>query len=266
MALSRSLVPLAVLALAGVALSQESSPGEARREGIRELEDLEPDFPVRMEDARVLRYRVREIQLLSRYERTRDARDRGLVDARFVYGLAPRLQVLAGLPYGFGSADRRAGGFASGAAVIEALYNLGPERRGLPAFALGLGETFPGTFGTGYETAIKLVATRSIGVLEHQQRVHANLEVLLPSAPGEEARRSRIGAVVGYDHVFDPRTLGLVDLAYEQEPERGADGTIFEFGLRRRAGATSLLGLGVGFGVGGGAPRQRVTLGFQVSF
>ena len=258
------LLPLPPFAALAKTLFQEPSrTEETRRETVRELEDLEPDFPIRTEDAVVLGYRAREVQFLTRYDRTREGDDAAILDARFVYGLAPRLQVLAGIPYGFGTAGRRAGAFASGDAVLEALYNLGPERNGRPSFAVGLGETFPTGLGEGYETAAKLVATRT---LSSGDRLHANLETIFSSDVGEDERRTRLGATLGYDRVLDARTLALADLAYEQERERGGEGTVFELGLRRRTGPRSLLAAGVGFGLGGSAPRPRATLGFQLSF
>ena len=250
-----ALAPLALsLALSGGALASDHT-------------NLERDLPVRIEDAYVLGYGGREFQSLLRYERTGAGKDRYLIDGRYEVGFARNWQARVSVPYQFGDADKRGGGYPSGNVSAEIFYNFNTESLDLPAFALALSERFPtGTGGDSYETGVEFIATRTLRGSPAFQRVHANLGATFASSPGPGERRTRLDATLGYQRRIQTMTMLIGDVFWEQGRRSDEESYVAELGLRRQYDPLTVISFGLGAGLNRDAPKYRATLSIQRSF
>ena len=231
------------------------------------LSDLEPERPIRIEDARPVSYRA----FSGAVDWTYNVRQAHLNDHgpgfSLVYGAARSLELGGSVRYVTRPGRNALRGVSSGDIVLHALYGLTTESAGWPALALRAGVEFPtGLDSKGTDLQVAGLVTRTIGSL----RLHGNLHWTRLGATTGTERHDRVEGVLGIDLLPKPRgltdTLLLADLAYRTNPVR--DGTAIvavELGARQRIGPQTLFFVGAGSELTGEADRARLRLRAGIS-
>ena len=224
--------------------------------------NLEEGLPVRVEDAYPTAFRNRELQLRVGWERTDEGQDRGTLEPRLEFGIAPNWQLKLGAPFNVGDADRR----GSGDLQIGALYNFNQESLSLPAFALSGKLDIPtGEDSEGVDTTLKFIMTRTVDDA-NLGRFHLNLEWGHNFSALDDERDDTFAIIPGYSFRLNTDTMIVADFIREWEMESGKESNIFEVGARYQLEPLTVLSLGVGAGIGDDSPDFRVAFGFQLSF
>ncbi len=227
--------------------------------------NIEEGAPTQIEDAYPLAYGDREVQGVLRYDRTKDGKNRLVLDPRLEFGIARNAQFKLSAPLIGGNADRR----NSGDVGAEFFYNFNQESLSVPALAASVRADLPtGKESQGLDTTWKLIATKSLGASEALQRLHLNLSWKNNASPRPDERRNFYVAAVGYSQRAGPDTVFVTDLVREQERERDQQMTLAEVGLRRQLTPLTALSAGIGTRLAGSSesPRLRITFALQHSF
>lgn len=220
--------------------------------------NLEEGLPTSLEDAYPTAYRNREIQFFTRYERTRDGKDRVTLNPRLEFGPFRNTQISIEAPFYTGSADRT----GSGDTRLEAFYNFNTESRKVPAFAVAGRITAPsGRNSRGVDTAIKFIATKSIS--NRFDRLHLNLELERNGGARFDERNTLYTAIFGYSGRVGADTVFVADFVRKQERMRGENSNIIEAGIRRQINPLTILTIGAGVGIGEQSPRFQIRIGIQ---
>lgn len=220
--------------------------------------NLEEGLPTSLEDAYPTAYRNREIQFFTRYERTRDGKDRVTLNPRLEFGAFRNTQISIEAPFYTGSADRT----GSGDIRLEAFYNFNTESRKVPAFAVAGRITAPsGRNSRGVDSAIKFIATKSIS--NRFDRVHLNLELERNGGARFDERNTLYTAIFGYSGRVGADTVFVADFVRKQERMRGENSNIIEAGIRRQINPLTILTIGAGVGIGEQSPRFQIRIGIQ---
>lgn len=227
--------------------------------------NLEEGIPLEIEDSYAASYLSREFQLASRFERTAEGKDVWMLVPRLEVGLPVRNSELSlSLPFEFGSAVAEEGLRNIG---VELLYNFNTEGKYLPAFAIAGEIEFPtGNGPEGVDTALKFIATRTIGWTSLLQRAYFNAAWLHNDDPQPHERDDRYKIVVGYAVHAGADTMILADYIHEQELERGVTSNIAELGVRRMLNPLTVIAVGAGVGLDNDSPDFRIRFGLQKSF
>lgn len=224
--------------------------------------NLEEGLPTELEDAYPVGYRGREIQSAVRYDRTRADENQLLLEPRLEFGVAPNTQVTLRVPFYVGNGDRT----GSGNIGLGALYNFNTEGLVLPALAIaGEGEIPTGKDSRGFDTALKLILTKSVSQ-SGLDRVHLNVAWHHNAGNDELEREHRYEAVVGYSRRINADWALVANFVREQEHHRGENSNVVELGTRWQVTPLSVLSFGAGAGIGEESPVARVTIGLQKSF
>lgn len=224
--------------------------------------NLEEGLPTRLEDAYPTAFRNRELQLRLGWERNDEGQDRGTLEPRLEFGIAPNAQLKVGAPFYLGDADRR----GSGDIQIEGLYNFNQESLSLPAFALAGGIDIPsGEDSEGVDTTLKFIMTKTVDDA-NLGRLHVNLEWGHNFSAQDDERDDTFAVVAGYSFRLNTDTMIVADFVREWEMERGKESNIAELGARYQLSPRWVLSGGVGIGIGDDSPDVRAIFGVQVSF
>jgi hypothetical protein len=220
--------------------------------------NLEEGLPTELEDAYPTAYRNREVQFFTRYERTRDGKDRVTFQPTLEFGVFRNAELKFTAPFFAGSADKT----GSGDIQAELLYNFNTESRKLPAFAVVGRVTAPsGRRSAGVDTAVKFIATKSIS--NRLDRLHLNLELERNGGARFDERNTLYRAIFGYSGRIGADTLFVADFVRKQERMRGENSNIVEAGFRRQINPLTIITFGAGVGIGEQSPKFRFTIGIQ---
>lgn len=220
--------------------------------------NLEEGLPTSLKSAYPTTYRNREIQFFTRYERTRDGKDRVTLNPRLEFGVFRNTQLSIEAPFYTGSADRT----GSGDIRLEALYNFNTESRKVPAFAVAGRITAPsGRNSRGVDTAVKFIATKSMS--NRFDRLHLNLELERNGGARFDERNTLYTAIFGYSGRIGADTLFVADFVRRQERLRGENSNIIEAGIRRQINPLTILTIGAGVGIGEQSPKFQIRIGIQ---
>jgi hypothetical protein len=227
-----------------------------------ELHDLEEGVPVELEDVYPTPAHEKQVQLVTRYERTREHTDEGDVIARVQYGFAQDWQAAVGVPMHFGDTRH------SGDVELAVFRKLAQEQGGWPAFAASLQADLPsGRDSHGLDTTLKLIATRSLRQGDEQSpRMHVNLAWMHNAGPLPDERADGWRAIAGYSQPIGQENVVVGDVRYERSTDVGHDGGLVELGWLHQVKESTTLGLSAGAGIGPQSPRARVTFSLQQSF
>jgi len=226
------------------------------------LSDLEPERPVRIEDARPVSYRAFSGSVDWTYNlRQGNLNDHG-PGFSLLYGAARSLEVGAGLRYVTRPGRNASRGISSGDIVLHALYGLTTETARFPALAFRAGVEFPtGLDSKGTDLHLAVLATRSFDSF----RIHGNVSYTRLGAVASMEKNERFEGVAGVDFVTGRRgltdTLVVADVAVGSNPVRNANTMVtVEIGARRRIGPQTFLFAGAGSDLTGEPDRARMRL------
>lgn len=227
-------------------------------------DNLEKGLPTAAQDAYPIAFRALEAQLALGYQKP-DEDDGGVViTPRLEIGLAPNLQVAAGVTF-ITDGDRD----HSGDVRLDGLYNLNQETIWLPAIALAADVAFPtGENSQGVRTTALLVLTKGL-MPWWTDRWHVNVGWEFLSDAGDEERDQRFQVLLGYSRPLDTDTIVVLDAVRQQGEDDGSPWeTMAEVGLRRQITPLAVASLagGIEFIDHAGYAGVRVTAGLQRSF
>lgn len=231
--------------------------------------NLEDGFGTQMEDAYPTAYRNREAQLLTRYTRTGDDKNKVLLNPNIEFGPFRNTEIEVGIPVILGNADKS----TSGNINISALYNFNTEGLVLPAFAIaGRVELPTGIESEGVDFGGKLLFTKTI--THRLDRIHLNLNYFYNTNPIQQMesgqmiteRSERIVGIFGYSGRITPITILLVDYVYEQMRLKNKISHSIEVGLRQQATPRVVLSLGGSAGISADSPKFTLNIGIQRAF
>lgn len=231
-----SIRALHLAAVAGLA----SVPSAGRAQEDFRAADL--DRPIRVEDAKPIEFRAWELELGSR-----GSLEEGTSGLQAVFELKAGLIRSAQLGLEIESALRSFGSGAGTDAGVEAvsvhlLYGVLRETPSLPALAVRLEGSTPGTGAIGHEDAqlgIKGIATRSLGRL----RLHANGGYTVAS-DADGADYWRVGLGTDYPIGLFSRAV-LADVYAEIPTSQGRSRVWVDVGTRLQMTNRSVLDVGV---------------------
>lgn len=222
--------------------------------------NLEEGLPTQLEDAYPTAKRNREFQLVTRYERTDDGKDRVTLSPRVEFSFWRNSQMKVTAPFYTGSADKT----NSGDVEVELFYNFNTEGLRLPAFAVSGKVTAPsGRKSAGLDTAVKFIMTKSVS--NRLDRIHLNLQFQHNAGRRFDERSTLYQAIIGYSGRIGPDTIFVADFVREQERKRGENSNIIELGIRRQLNPLTVISIGVGAGIGEESPKFRISIGIQRS-
>ncbi|MBY0330919.1 MAG: hypothetical protein K2X49_09625 [Acetobacteraceae bacterium] len=235
-------------------------PGAARA---ADHANLDEGLPLQLRDAYPITRGSIEAQGLFRYDRGRsgDGRDAYRLEPRIEWGAFRNGQVTFRVPYTAGNSEARSGRGFAGAGL---LYNFNQERIFLPAFALEgeVAQRFGGRGGTGTETTLWGIATKTIGGYR-VRRISLNLGWIHRFDADPDERRNQYVFVAGYHQAIGPDTTLVLDYVRRQQERGERDANILEAGLRYQLDPRTVLSAGVGAGIGRDSPAVRVVFGIQ---
>lgn len=225
--------------------------------------NLEENFPTRLEDAYPIDYLGREIQCAFQFTRTGEGKELFLIEPRLEWGFARNWQGTLIVPVQFGSAVRD----GLGNVGLEALYNFNTDGIWLPAISIsGRADLPTAPDARGVDTTAKLLLTKGLGRTSFLNELHANLAWTHNAAPAEGERENVYSLAVGWSARLNADTVGVIDYVHEQQLEEHRMSNMLEAGIRRQITPRLVLSAGAGVGLTAGSPHFRATFGFQQSF
>lgn len=238
-----------------------SSPATALGAGGKA--NIEEGLPLTIESPYTIEKGGREVQLVTRYERTDEGEDDLLFEPRLEFGVWWNTELSVAAPFHFGSVPED----GLGPVNLELTYNLNQETLDLPAISFAGGLDFPtGDDAEGYDPFAKVLVSRTLGRSSYFHQAHFNLEYQWNDDVGATERAGRYTLALGYSARLNTDTLFLADVVREQEWEENVEMNLAEAGLRYQLLPQGVLSSGVGFGFGDESPDVRLTVGFQYEF
>ncbi len=227
-------------------------------------QSLSTNIPVQIEDALVTKYGNMTVQFDSRF--TRDPHGRGTSNLAtspvLKFGPLPGLQVDIGPSYNFG--DK--GSSNSGLGTLDALYQFNQDSRYVPSFALHAYYQTP--YGAGHKSAqytLRGIATKYLGD-EKAPRLHFNLTFIHLTQPSASQRTDQLEMAVGLSALLRSDTAIVADVVHGAKPDKRANQTFVDIGLRHEISETWSISGGIGVGVAQESPAFRVFFGLQKDF
>lgn len=224
--------------------------------------NLEDGLPISVVDTQPIGYLGREIQMLTRYELTKDGADQLLIEPRLEYGIIRNGQISLTGPVLLGE------NLEEGLRALraEALYAISRERLVLPGFALFVETKLPLDPEESFDPLLQLVVTKSVpGTMQHH-RFHLNGGVQFNTDEAAGEREAAYRFVVGYDARLFNDLIFLADYVREQDlEEEEAEHNLIELGLRHQLIPRIVVSAGAGFGFAAESPQIRPALALQAS-
>ena len=244
------------LALAALLSSATFARADAERYSI------DPDFPVRMEDAFPVGHGDGYVKVIGRYAHADDGTDTTTIQPEVAYGFAPNFDVHVLSPQIIGDGSRT----GSGDVNVNVQWLFLEQKQGdwFPSLALEGDVIAPsGTHSEGLDTILQLNATQTLSWSPAFDALHLNLTWTHNAAAASDQRDDGYNVIVGYSRrVFDDTVL-LADVLWEQTLSDHASGETVEIGVIQSVGEHVLLTAGVGVGVDD-SPDFTATVGIIV--
>jgi hypothetical protein len=251
--------PAAALA-AALLLAAGATGAVARGEGLEELNNLDINMPNTLDDAFAAERGSVTLLGAARYDNRRGHDNTVRLFPRLLVGVAEGLQATVQVPYtvGFGPGDDH------GVVSFGALYNFNRETAWLPAFAVSVeGGPAVGPGAHGGELRLFGIASKTVDP-QAFRRLHLNVAWFRTFDPGEEERRDRYRAALGYSQLLTPRAVLIANYLRETLEERGERAAnILEAGVRYQVSPGVVLGGALGAGIGRDSPRFRAIASVQ---
>jgi hypothetical protein len=227
-----------------------------------EIVEVEKGSPTQVEDAYPLAYRELDVEGLFRYERL-SQEHRFVLSPRLEYGFARNWQARVTTPFFIGTADIR----GSGDFQAEILRNFQTETKWTPALAVSLEGDFPtGHAAHGIDTTLKLLASKTLGKWGARPQAHLNFAWTHHGGrlPGE--RPDLYGIIVGYSQLLTSRLMLVGDYFRQQLTLAGHTEDVLELGVRKALSGTTLVAVGVGYGLNRDSRDFHIQTGIEVTW
>ena len=227
-----------------------------------DLEEVEKGSPTQVEDAYPLAYRELDVEGLFRYERL-SQEHRFVLSPRLEYGFAPNWQARVTIPFFTGNADIS----GSGDLQAEILRNFLTETKWTPALAVSVEGDFPtGHAAHGIDTTLKLLASKTLGKWAARPQAHFNLSWTHHGGRMPEERPDLYGIIVGYSQLLSSRLMLVADYFRQQLTLAGHTEDVLELGFRRVLSGTTVVALGVGYGLNKDSRDFHIQTGIEVTW
>ena len=224
--------------------------------------EVEKGSPTQVEDAYPLAYRELDVEGLFRYERL-SQEHRFVLSPRLEYGFAPNWQARVTVPFFTGNADIA----GSGDLQAEILRNFRPETKWTPALAVSVEGDFPtGHAAHGIDTTLKLLASKTLGKWSARPQAHLNLAWTHHGGRMPEERADLYGIIVGYSQLLTSHLMFVTDYFRQQLTLAGHTEDVLELGFRRVLSATTVVGVGVGYGLSRDSRDFHIQTGIEVTW
>ena len=151
---------------------------------------LDPDFPVRFEDAYPVGFNDAYLKFVSRFVEETDGTSVVQLTPEVAYGFAPHLDVHLNETYDVGDGPRTGSGDTN--LNVQYLFNEEKEGEWLPAVAVEGDAIFPTGVGSdGVDTILQVISTKTITWAPTWDEVHLNLtwDAQFHPQPGPAGRR-----------------------------------------------------------------------------
>jgi hypothetical protein len=234
-------------------------PGQVSAED-SDLEEVEKGSPTQVEDAYPLPYRELDVEGLFRYERL-GQEHLFVLSPRLEYGFAPNWQARMTAPFFTGNGDIR------GDLQAEILRNFKTETKWTPALAVSVEGDFPtGHAAHGIDTTLKLLASKTLGKWVSRPQAHFNLSWTHHGGRMPDERPDLYGIIVGYSQLLTSRLMLVADYFRQQLTLAGHTEDVLELGFRRVLSGTTLIAVGVGYGLNRDSRDFHIQTGIEVSW
>lgn len=227
---------------------------------------LSTGVPVQIEDALPVRFGGLQLQgaaLFTHDTSNRRGSDLWALNPSIKLGPLPRLQIDFTPSYSVG--DHSGAGRGNG--TVSALYQLTRNSTYVPALAVHGYYATP--YGSGHKSAqytLRAIATKYLGTSEQSPRLHLNLSWYHLTQPSRTQRDDQIEIAVGMSALLAKSTAVVADVVHGARPEKGANQTFVDIGLRHEISDTWAISGGVGAGLGQQSPGFRAFFALQKNF
>ncbi|HEX8324982.1 MAG TPA: transporter [Tepidisphaeraceae bacterium] len=232
--------------------------------GSGERPSLDPEFPVRVEDAYPVSFGDAYLKFSGRYAHDAAGTDTTLLQPEVAYGLTENVDLHLTFPYLISDADRT----GSGDLNLNAQWLVLPEQQGQwwPAVALETNVILPtGVRSDGLDLVGQITLTKTLAWAPTWDSVHLNLVYRRNFIPNADERDDAYNVVLGYGRrVLDDTTL-VTDVFWEKTLEAHTNQYVAEIGLIQELGDHLQIAAGVGVGLGDDSPDFTATLGLIIT-
>ena len=253
-----------LVAIACLSTSFALTATPAGAAGASERYGIDPDFPVRIEDAYPLDYGKTFFKLSSRFAQAENGSDTTLIQPEVAWGFAPNFDVHVLSPNFVGDGDRA----GSGDINVNVQWLPFPEVEGkwYPAVAIEGDLIAPtGSNSDGVDTVLQLNMTKTLAWAPSFDAVHVNLTWTHNFEDEPTQRDDGYNAIVGYSRRILDDTVLIADFVWEQTLTKHAAANTFELGFIQQVGEHVQLSAGAGVGVGDDSPDYTVTVGVIIT-
>lgn len=262
--LNRNRRALLALTLAGAG----SLPTAAFAADTSERPGLDPDFPVRVEDAYPSKCGDAYLKLSSRYSDLPTGVDQTLIQPELAWGFAPNLDVHISSPIFISNSEASRTGSGDVNANVQWLFHDQHEGEWIPAMAVEGDLIFPtgGQNNTGLDTTVQFIATETLYWAPSFDSIHLNLTWMRNADAAPLQREVAYNAILGYSRRIAPETVLIADVLWEETFVKHAAGETAEIGVIQKLGDHIQLAAGVGIGLGDDdAANYTATVGIIIS-
>jgi hypothetical protein len=193
-----------------------------------------------------------------------DTSDKFTLQPSVQWGAAENMHLLAYSQ--FFTADDDAMETGSGDTFFGFFYNFLGEGRFLPGMAAQAEMVAPtGEDSEGLDTAFTFVASKQVTRQPTEDRFHFNLrwDHNSESSPGE--REDRFTYVAGYSRKVTDKAVLVLDFFRREELQAGQESNVLEIGMLYQLSQRTVIGAGLGTGIGDDSPDTRFSISLQVT-
>ena len=225
---------------------------------------IDPDFPVRVEDAFPVGYKDAYVKLITRYSNNLDGTDTTTIQPEVAYGFAPNFDVHVISPYLIGDGSRS----GSGDFNVNVQYLALEQKEGdwWPSVAIEGDVIVPsGVHSDGLDTIVQVIATQTLSWAPAFDAIHVDLtwtHNAIASHP--EERDDGYNAILGFSRRIGDDTVLITDVLWERTLSQGSEAETAEIGVIQSVGEYVLLSAGVGVGLGDDAADYTATVGIII--
>lgn len=251
---------IAVALLAAFAL-----PQMARAADPSERYPLDPDFPVRMEDAYPSKEGSLYFKFASRYTENANGTGTTNLQPEIAWGFAKDLDLHVLVPNYIGDGDLTGSGDAN--ANVQWMFHEQHQGDWCPSLAVEGDLILPtgGRNNDGLDTAVQFIATDTLSWAPSFDALHLNLTWTRNAADGIGERDDRYNVIFGYSRRIADNAIFTTDVFWEQQLAVHSAGQMAEAGLIQQLNDHVQLAAGVGVSLGDDAPDYTATLGIIIS-
>ncbi|MGN6505000.1 MAG: transporter [Tepidisphaeraceae bacterium] len=226
--------------------------------------NLDPDFPVRVEDAFPTGYNTVYAKFISRFAEAQNGTDITTLQPEVAWGFAPNLDLHLSAPFYVGDGNRDGSGNIN--ANVQWMFLEQHEGDWFPSIAVEGDAIFPsGLHANGVDTILQLNATETLTWAPSFDEVHLNLTWNHNFEAGDGDRSDYYNVILGYSRRIFDKTVLIGDVLWEQQVAHDTNDQIAELGLIQKLTDNIQISGGMGVGLGDSAPNYTATVGIIIS-